>query len=263
MRHPVYIRQHCAGLFMGKLDGKVALVTGASKGIGRAIALAFADEGAMVAGTYLPSEEPPVELQTELISRSGVGLLIPADVANEEEVHTSIDLAISQLGPVDVLVANAGYAELIPVSNMGVDAFDRMIAVHLRGTFLYVSRILPSMIERGSGNIITISSQLAYIGAEGLAHYTAAKAGILGFTRALSREVIRNGVRVNCIAPGPISTGILPSTLEEDARLAESLPIGRLGRVEDIAPTAVFLASDESAFYVGQTLSPNGGEVML
>jgi 3-oxoacyl-[acyl-carrier protein] reductase len=263
MRHLVYFRRHREGLFMGKLDGKVALVTGASRGIGRAIALAFAEEGAKVAGTYLPSEEPPVELQTELISRSGAGILIPADVANEDDARESFRRAISELGPIDILVANAGYAELTQVSNMSVDAFDRMIAVHLRGTFLYVSQVLPNMIERGSGNIITISSQLAYIGAEGLAHYTAAKAGILGFTRALSREVIRHGVRVNCIAPGATSTGILPSTPEEDALLAESLPIGRLGQVEDIAPTAVFLASDESAFYVGQTLSPNGGEVML
>jgi 3-oxoacyl-[acyl-carrier protein] reductase len=189
--------------------------------------------------------------------------VIPADVANEDDVRASVERAISELGSIDILVANAGYAKLSPVTEMTIDEFDRMIAVHLRGTFLCVSQVLPGMIERGSGNIITISSQLAYIGAEGLAHYTAAKAGILGFTRALSREVIRHGVRVNCIAPGAISTGILPSTPEEDTRLAESLPIGRLGRVEDVAPTAVFLASDDSAFYVGQTLSPNGGEVML
>jgi len=239
---------------MGKLDGKVALVTGASKGIGRGIAIAFAAEGAQVAGTYLPSERAP---------DVGTGLLLPADVADEQSMNRVVEHITSELGPIDILVTNAGYAEEIAVAKMSVEAFDRMIAVHLRGTFLSVRLVVPSMIERGSGTIITVSSQLAYIGAEGLAHYSAAKAGILGFTRAVAREVIRHGVRVNCIAPGAISTGILPSTPDQDAALAESLPIGRLGRVDDVVPTAVFLASDESAFYVGQVLSPNGGEVML
>ncbi|MFL5760233.1 MAG: SDR family NAD(P)-dependent oxidoreductase [Thermomicrobiales bacterium] len=248
---------------MRKVDGKVAFITGASKGIGRAIALAFADEGAMVAGTYLPSEAAPDALTDELVRRTGAGTLLPADAANESDVRESVARAVSLIGPIDILVANAGYAELSSVAEMSVGAFDRMIAVHLRGTFLSVHEVLPSMIARGSGTIITISSQLAYIGAENLAHYAAAKAGILGFTRSLAREVIRDGVRVNCIAPGAIATGILSSTPEEDARLADHLPIGRLGRVEDVAPTAVFLASDESAFYVGQVLSPNGGEVML
>jgi 3-oxoacyl-[acyl-carrier protein] reductase len=248
---------------MGKLDNKVALITGASKGIGRAIALAFATEGAKVAGTYLPSEQPPVALSEELTKLSGSSILVPADVAKEGEMRSAVDAALSKVGAIDILVANAGYAELRPIASMDVESFDRMIAVHLRGTFLSVKTVLPSMIERQSGRIITISSQLAYIGAENLAHYTAAKAGILGFTRALAREVIRHGIHVNCIAPGAISTGILPGTPEDDARLAASLPIGRLGRVEDVAPTAVFLASNESDFYVGQVLSPNGGEVML
>jgi 3-oxoacyl-[acyl-carrier protein] reductase len=248
---------------MGKLDGEVAFITGASKGIGRATALAFAAEGAKVGGTYLPSEAPPEALTNELAALSGDAILLAADVANEIEMRDAIARAVSKLGPIDILVANAGYAELNSVAEMSVESFDRMIAVHLRGTFLSVQAVLPSMIERGTGKIITISSQLAYIGAENLTHYTAAKAGILGFTRSLAREVIRHGVRVNCIAPGAISTGILPGTPEDDAKLAASLPIGRLGSVEDVAPTAVFLASNESEFYVGQVLSPNGGEVML
>jgi 3-oxoacyl-[acyl-carrier protein] reductase len=248
---------------MGKLENKVALVTGASKGIGRGIALGYVDEGASVVGTYLPSEPPPEEVLEELTRRSGAALMLPLDVSNEEEIEQVVATSIAELGPIDILVTNAGYAEEIPVAGMEVDHFDRMIAVHLRGTFLCVRAALPGMIERGSGNIITISSQLAYIGAEGLAHYSAAKAGILGFTRSLAKEVIRHGIRVNCIAPGAISTGILLSTPEQDAALAESLPIGRLGRVDDVVPTAVFLASDDSAFYVGQVLSPNGGEVML
>jgi 3-oxoacyl-[acyl-carrier protein] reductase len=248
---------------MGKLENKVALVTGASKGIGRGIALAFGAEGANVAGTYLAGEGIEESVVQELKSSAQHGLLIPLDVANARDVKSAVEHSERELGPIDILVTNAGYAYQEPVAEMSVAAFDLMITVHLRGTFACVRYVLPGMIERGSGNIITISSQLAYIGAEGLAHYSAAKAGILGFTRALAKEVIRHGVRVNCIAPGAISTGILPSTPEQDAALAERLPIGRLGQVDDDVPTAVFLASDESSFYVGQVLSPNGGEVML
>jgi len=160
-------------------------------------------------------------------------------------------------------VANAGYAEIAPVVNLTIDQFDRMIDVHLRGTFLCVQAVLPAMIARGSGRIITIGSQIAYIGAEGLAHYTAAKAGIIGFTRSLAREAIRHGVNVNCIAPGAIATGILPSTPDEDAQLLSQIPIGRFGAPEEIVPTALLFATSGGDFYVGQVLSPNGGEVML
>jgi 3-oxoacyl-[acyl-carrier protein] reductase len=123
------------------------------------------------------------------------------------------------------------------------------------------------MLERRSGRIINIASQLAYKGRAGLAHYCAAKAGIIAFTRVLALEVSRHGVYANCIAPGPIATEIMPRTgppdPEEEARFADTLPIGRLGTVEEVAPTAVFLASDDSTYYVGQTLGPNGGDVML
>jgi 3-oxoacyl-[acyl-carrier protein] reductase len=138
-----------------------------------------------------------------------------------------------------------------------------MIDVHLRGTFLCVQAVLPAMTARGDGRIITIGSQIAYLGAEELAHYTAAKAGIIGFTRSLAREAIRNGVHVNCIAPGAIATGILPSTPDEDTRLLNRIPIGRFGTPEEIVPTALLLATSGGDFYVGQVLSPNGGEVML
>jgi 3-oxoacyl-[acyl-carrier protein] reductase len=248
---------------MGKLDNKVAFVTGASRGIGKGIALAFAAEGAKVAGTYLSWDGIPEDVIQELQRSAHPGIMVPVNVVNATDVKSAIQLTERELGPIDILVTNAGYARQETIAEMSVESFDLMIDTHLRGTFVCTHYALPGMIERGSGTIITISSQLAYIGAEGLAHYSAAKAGILGFTRALSKEVIRHGVRVNCIAPGAIATGILPSTPEEDAALAENLPIGRLGRVDDVVPTAVFLASDDSAFYVGQVLSPNGGEVML
>ena len=248
---------------MGKLDGKTALVTGASRGIGRGIALAFAREGADIAGTYHPREPHPTEVEAEIAATGRRALLLPCEVAEEAQVRAAVQQVRDGFGRIDVLVTNAGYAEETPVAAMTVAQFDRMLAVHLRGTFLCVTAVLPEMIERGAGTIITMASQLAYIGAEGLAHYAAAKAGIVAFTKSLAREVSRQGIRVNGIAPGPIRTGILPGDPERDAALAAALPIGRFGEVEEVAPTAVFLASDDASYYVGQILGPNGGEVML
>ena len=248
---------------MGKLDGQFALVTGASKGIGRGIALAFAREGTDVAGTYHPSEPHPAEVAAEIEAIGRQVLLLPCEVGDEASVQEAVRQVIDAFGRVDVLVTNAGYADETPVAAMSAEQFDRMLAVHLRGTFLCVRAVLPGMIERGSGTIITMASQLAYIGAEGLAHYAAAKAGIVAFTKSLAREVSRQGIRVNGIAPGPIRTGILPGNPERDAELQARLPIGRFGEVEEVAPTAVFLASKDASYYVGQILGPNGGEVML
>jgi 3-oxoacyl-[acyl-carrier protein] reductase len=248
---------------MGKLDGQIGLVTGASRGIGRGIALAFAREGADVAGTYHPNEPHPSNVVAEIEATGGRALLLPCEVADEASVQAAVRQTLDAFGRIDVLVTNAGYAEETPVAAMTAAQFDRMLAVHLRGTFLCVRAVLPGMIERGSGAIITMASQLAYIGAEGLAHYSAAKAGIVAFTKSLAREVSRQGIRVNGIAPGPIRTGILPGNPARDAELQARLPIGRFGEVEEVAPTAVFLASADASYYVGQILGPNGGEVML
>jgi 3-oxoacyl-[acyl-carrier protein] reductase len=246
-----------------RLDGKAALITGGSRGIGRAIAHAYAREGARVAITYHPAEPEPAELLAELQTGVGRGLAVPCEVSDDEQVAKAVSAVIDAFGAIDILVANAGYAAEVPVAEMTPEQFDEMIAVHLGGTFRCVRHVLSGMLERGSGTIITMASQIAYIGAEQLAHYAAAKGGIVAFTKSLAREVIRHGVRVNGIAPGPISTGILPSNPDFDAKLLDRLPIGRFGLPEEVAPTAVFLASDESSYYVGQILGPNGGEVML
>ncbi len=245
-----------------RFDGRVALVTGGSRGIGRAIALAFAAEGSDVVGVYNPSESEPRDLLEAMTAMGRRSLVLAADVAVETDVAGAIGEAETAFGQIDVLVANAGYAEEVPVSEMTLEQWDRMMAVHLRGTFICVRHVLPAMLDRGSGRIITMASQLAYLGAADLAHYAAAKAGIVGFTKSLAREVARRGVLVNGIAPGPIQTDILPSNPAGDIALAERLPIGRFGTVDEVAPTAVFLASEESSYYVGQILGPNGGDVM-
>ncbi|MDP9354757.1 MAG: 3-oxoacyl-ACP reductase FabG [Chloroflexota bacterium] len=252
---------------MGKLDGKIALVTGASRGIGREIALAYAREGADVACNYnrSPAEAEQLVAEIEALGRSAIA--VPADVARLDEVERMVEASLGRFGRVDVLVNNAGFATLHKIEEMPVEAWDAMIAAHLRGTFLTTRLVLPGMLERQRGWIINIASQLAYKGRENLAHYCAAKAGIIAFTKVLALEVSRRGVYANCIAPGPIETGIIPRSgppdPEAEARFADSLPIGRVGTVNEVAPTAVFLASDDATYYVGQTLGPNGGDVML
>jgi len=254
---------------MGALSGRVALVTGGSRGIGRAIVLAFAREGADVAINYFgpaerghPDAASEVAAQVEAMGRRA--LVVEADVGREEAVRAMVDSVHSTFRRVDVLVNNAGFVTLSLVERMDVGAWDDMIATHLRGTFLVTRFVLPGMLERGHGRIINIASQIGQIGRPRFAHYAAAKAGIIGFTKSLAREVGERGVLVNAIAPGPINTGIVPQVPGEPmADYISPLPLRRVGEPDEVAPTAVFLASEASTYYTGQTLGPNGGDVML
>ena len=256
---------------MKALAGRTALVTGGSRGIGRAIALAFADAGADVAFSYLasydrdrPGVDDAADVVAALAQRSVRALSHQADVGSEEEVSALVERTIDAFGRIDILVNNAGFVTLAWVEEMDVSTWDAMIAGHLRGTFLVTRAILPGMLARGDGRIINISSQIGQIGRQRFAHYAAAKAGIIGFTKSLAREVAERGVLVNCIAPGPISTGIVPDVPGGPGiDFIERVPLRRSGQPEEIAPTAVFLASDAASYYVGQTLGPNGGDVML
>jgi 3-oxoacyl-[acyl-carrier protein] reductase len=251
---------------VGKLDGKIALVTGSSRGIGREIALAYAREGADVICNYNRSRAEGESLVKAIEGLGRQAILVQANVAHEDDVEQLVTSGVERFGRIDVLVNNAGFATLYKIEEMPVSAWDEMIAAHLRGTFLTTRLVLPQMLEREQGWIINIASQLAYKGRENLAHYCAAKAAIITFTRVLALEVSRRGVYANCIAPGPIATDIIPRSgppdPEAEARFADSLPIGRVGTVDEIAPTAVFLACSDSTYYVGQTLGPNGGDVM-
>jgi 3-oxoacyl-[acyl-carrier protein] reductase len=246
----------------GRLSGKVALVTGAGHGIGRGIALAFAKAGADVGVNDLREDSAGAVLE-EVHQLGRRGWLLPGDVSNEGEVKLLAEKLLNEAGGIDIVVANAGIAQTVPVLSMSSIDWDRMIAVHLRGTFLTVRYTIPPMVAAGRGKVITISSQLAYIGREGFAHYAAAKAGIIGFTKALARELGPCGINVNSIAPGPIETGLVQQDDVTRDRIRRALPLLRYGAVDDVAPTAVFLASSDSDYYTGQTLGPNGGDVML
>jgi len=249
-----------------KLAGHKALVTGSSSGIGRGIALAFAREGADLVVNHPTRSEAraAAALCDEIRALGREALACEADVSDEQAVSRIATAALNHFGHIDILVNNAGIAAAAPVHEMPVEQWDRVIAVHLRGTFLVTRAMLPQMLARGAGRIINTASQLAYKGAPGFAHYTAAKGAIISFTRTLALELGSTGVTANCVAPGATHTPMLadvPDDLMEAIR--QSIPLGRLAEVDDIVPSYVFLASEDGRHYQGQCISPNGGDVFL
>ena len=247
-----------------KLRDRVALVTGGARGIGGAIAAAFAAEGADVAIADVLGEDVAGPVLDAIAGAGRRGLLVPCDVSDEASVGEMHTRVTAELGDVDILVNDAGTMGQFLFHELSVAEWDRVMGVNLRGVFLCTRAVIPGMLARGRGKIINVASQLGQIGGVEMVHYSASKAGVIGFTKALAREVSTRGVHVNAIAPGPILTAMMEEETEEWAqrKLAE-LPMGRFGEVGEVAPTAVFLASDESSYYVGQTLCPNGGDVML
>ncbi|WP_416841419.1 SDR family NAD(P)-dependent oxidoreductase [Haloferax sp. DFSO52] len=250
---------------MESLDGKSAVVTGASSGIGRGIAKGLAEEGATVGVNHPPSTaeaDKAASVVDEIRAAGGDAVTLEGDVSDEASVRAMVETFESAHGPVEILVNNAGIVTQSPLAEMPVEMWDEVMAVDLRGVFLTTRFFLPGMLDAGRGSIVNVASQLGIKGATELVHYSAAKGGVIAFTRALAREVSPT-VRVNAIAPGPIETDLLGDLSEEWRAAKEAeLPMGRLGRVEDVVPTAVFLASDDSAYYTGQTLSPDGGDAM-
>lgn len=251
---------------MGKLDNKIALVTGSSSGIGRAVALAFAHEGAHLAINYPEQSqaENAAAVKNAIASLGRQALSIQADVSQEQQVRKLVDETMQTYGRIDILVNNAGIATAATIEKMPATMWDQMLAINLRSVFLCTHYVLPIMYQQNSGKIINTASQLAYKGSPGLSHYCAAKAAIIAFTRSLSLEIGTRNINANCVAPGATQTPILAGISEEAlAAIRANIPKGRLATVDDIVPAYVFLASDEARHFVGQCISPNGGDVML
>ncbi|MCH1611586.1 MAG: SDR family oxidoreductase, partial [Luminiphilus sp.] len=246
------------------LSGQSALVTGASSGIGAAVAKALAANGAFVWVNH-PDEasaDAAAAVVSRITSAGGRAQVIQADVSCEADVLTMFQ-GIEGAG-LDILVNNAGIAHSSPVEALEVDDFDRLMGVHLRGTFLCTRSALKIMYAQNSGRIINTASQLAYIGAPGFSHYTAAKGAILSFTRSLALEIGERPITANCVAPGATMTPILadvPDDILEGIR--QNIPAGRIAEVEDIVGAYLFLASDAAGHFRGQCLSPNGGDAFL
>jgi len=251
---------------MGKLQDKIALVTGSSSGIGRGVALAFAREGAKVIINYPDESEAQnaEAVRAEIERRGAQTLAVRADVSVEHEAQTLVETVQRNFGRIDILVNNAGIGNVARVETMTPGQWDRMLAVNLRSVFLCTHLVLPIMYRQDYGRIISTASQLAYKGSAGLAHYCAAKAGIIAFTRSLSHEIGTSNITANCVAPGATQTRMVEGIGKDlmDSLLA-SIPKRRLGTIDEIVPAYVFLASDEARHFVGQCLSPNGGDVML
>jgi 3-oxoacyl-[acyl-carrier protein] reductase len=249
---------------IGVLSGRRALVTGAARGIGAAIADAVAAAGADLCLVDRAGEEALRPVAARCAERGGRVRSVVADVAVESDVERMVGEALAEFGGLDFLVNNAGILTNRRLVDMSTEVFDETLSVDLRSVFLCCRAVLPTMTAAGYGRIINVASQLAYKGAPGLTHYSAAKAGVIGFSRALAREVALDGITVNCIAPGPIDTpltGPLDPVAAEATRLA--LPLQRVGVPEEVAPTAVLLASEPGGnLYTGQTLGPNSGDVM-
>ena len=242
---------------------RVALVTGAGSGIGRAIAEKLAKDGEQVAVNDLNSETAD-EVVIRIKESGGRAAAAPGDVSDAEAVEQIMAAVREAYGSPEILVNNAGFLQQKRFVDLAVEDFDRMIAVHLRGTFLCTRAVLPEMLSRGSGIVVNVASQLGQIGGIELCHYSAAKAGIIGLTKSLAREVSAQGVRVNAVAPGPINTELILGLSEEWQRAkAAELPLGRFGEPAEVAETVAFLVSDGATLYVGQTLGPNSGDVML
>lgn len=242
-----------------KLSNKVALVTGAGQGMGRAIAQRFAAEGATVVAMDLNLDAA----QQTLAGLSGRHLALALNVADAGAVNAAVEQVLQQLGRVDVLVNNAGTGGMDSFTEMSDEAWARVIGVNLNGAFFCARAAVRAMLKTGGGVVINVSSTSAVSG-DGPAHYVSSKAAMLGLTRVMAKELAKSGVRVNTLMPGPTNTPMMQGIPKEwaDAIIA-GVPLGRMAEPEDIAKVAVFLASDDSGFVTGQTLAVNGGSAFI
>ena len=241
----------------------VALVTGASGGIGRAIAVALARDGYAVAVHCYRNEQKAQEVRDEIIAMGGTAEVFVCDITDADAVDYMVNEICRTLGCVTVLVNNAGIAQQKLFTDLSVDEWQQMMAVHVDGAFYACRAVLPDMIRAHSGAIVNVSSMWGQTGGSCEVHYSTAKAALIGLTKALAKEVGPAGIRVNCVAPGVIRTEMLAELSRETLNdLEEETPLCRLGTPEDVAAAVAFLVSDGAGFITGQVLAPNGGIVI-
>ncbi|MHB8994208.1 MAG: 3-oxoacyl-[acyl-carrier-protein] reductase [Armatimonadota bacterium] len=251
-----------------RLANKTALITGASRGLGRAVALRFAAEGCDIALNYVAQDgrdnaAEAEEVAAEMRAFGRRAVCVEANVTDASEVATMVEQAIAGLGQVDILVNNAGITRDRTMRKLAHEDWAAVLDVNLNGGFNCAKAVLEHMLERGSGRIISMASVVGLTGNFGQANYAASKAGLIGFSKALAREVARKGITVNCIAPGFIDTEMTQAIPDDvKAQIVTTIPLGKMGNAEDIANAALFLASDEAAYITGHVLSVNGGMYM-
>jgi len=245
---------------MFDLTGRAALITGSSRGIGRAIALHLARQGASIAVNYLRNEEAAKQVQETIRSYKGQAVLIQGDIRVPEQAERVVDAAQEAFGRLDVLVNNAGFNRDTLLLRMSVEDWDEVMAINLRAAFLCTKAALRHMLRQRWGRVINIGSVAGIAGNAGQANYAAAKAGLTGFTKALAREMGSRGITANVVAPGLVKTELTKEVSPEIVDLAmQRIFVGRLGTPEDIAACVAFLASDEASYMSGQVLVVDGG----
>tara|TARA_Y100000817_G_scaffold130538_1_gene102328 strand:- start:1624 stop:2370 length:747 start_codon:yes stop_codon:yes gene_type:complete len=245
---------------MINLDGKKALVTGASRGIGKAIAIRLATEGVSVGVNYNASEQEAAKVVDEIQSLGGNAIILKGSVADSLEVQSLIQAAEDKLGGLDILVNNAGITKDNLIMRLPEEDWDQVIDTNLKGAFLCTKAALRSMVRQRSGRIINMSSVVAITGNAGQSNYTAAKAGLIGFTKTVAKEVASRGITVNAIAPGFIETQMVDAISSQlQQKILERIPLGYFGTPEDVAGVVAFLASEDARYVTGQVIGIDGG----
>ena len=245
------------------LEGKIALVTGGSRGIGRAIAIRLAEEGAKVAVNYAGNQAAAEEVKSVIEAKGGTALLVQADVSDSTAAADMVTRVHEELGGLDILVNNAGITRDTLLMRMKDEDFDAVISTNLKGIYACTKAAAKFMTKQRSGRIVNLSSVVGEIGNVGQTNYAAAKAGVIGFSKAAAKEFAPRGVTVNVVAPGFIDTdmtAVLKDAIRE--KIAQGIPLGALGKPEHVADAVLFLVSDAASYITGQTLNVDGGMVM-